>query len=450
MNFHIIYVSFQEHNVYSLVSTGFTMNKRVRSPARSLYKSLPLNIAKHITFFLYPHRLDYTDRFRDYLAVYPLCYFSVSLRLIKAVDDCHDSFPSSIEAMLNWEDCPTIDIYLESFDESTIEFIKPFLRSQRVEAVTLCHMSLSATAAMELVSSFEHAKNKAHLLRVMLTESSNQKNDQQEEQVSTARIVAELVARDKKLIYLWANESRLELSGGTLVKSGLLDSLKATSSLCYLFIRDVGLDSEGAVLLGSVLEEQRTIVSLDITCNEVGDRGIVAFANCLKKNTALRLLCLGSCKASSVAGCAVAEALEVNNTLDLLYMSDDDLGAASGYAFAAMLKKNSTLRRLHLDYCDLEAEGCRAFIAALAKNRSLKHLTLNCCGISEFDKTELVRVAEKHRVLEILEVAFKNELTSTEEVQCQYTASGAYWYSSDTNYARHLSARDSMRDIFRV
>ena len=320
-------------------------------------------------------------------------------------------------------------------------------KSQRIEALCYENLQMDVAIGRDLLQGWEDSKNRAHLFQFSFIKQLDRQDLERRWELQAAQFVADLIARDQKIVYFCVNESGLDLRCDILVKCGLLDSLKGSRSLCYLLLRGVGLDAQGTVLLARALHGQKTMRLLDISANHVGDVGLLAIAECLKINTSLRFLILCSCNATEVSGCALAHALEANATVDLLSMRDDDLGAASGHAFAEMLKKNKTLHRLHLDYCDLKSSGCRAFVEALTKNSSLKHLTLNHSGIDFHDKAALIRVAKERQVLEILQVEDRNELTIPVGSVSRYTLSTdyTYLYNFETTYARHLGAMNRQR-----
>ena len=375
-----------------------------------------------------------------WLMTYPLSYVSISLSL-----DVKDSNRplDRVSQVLETAACPVLDISLTcSPHASNLGILELLFRSKKVAAVgfKVLGSDMDAELIPHILQMFEESKNAAHLCRLKfhISPAISKRNGSR-----LAQAVARLIQHDKALLYLDTSDSGIDFSLSSLVESKFLDALKLSNSLCYLRIRGVGMDADGAMLLSRTMASQRTVELLDISQNPVGNKGVCALAECLKRNTTLRFLILCSCDVSEHGACALANALEVNTRLDLLFLKDDDLGAPSGQAFAAMLKVNKTLRRLHLDYCDLKPEGCRPFVEALSKNRTLKHLGLVHSGIGYHDRMKLIEVAKNGRTLEILYVEDRNELSKVVQSQPRYTLLGsfAYIYAFETNFAQHLRAR---------
>ena len=410
--------------------------KRTKQGSQSIFLTLPESVAKHVCFFLHPYDLNSLEELVELLLCFPTPYLSATLH---AIDQ--EARLDLLETVLSREYCPVLDIsfYCKQNGWRT-DFVKLLLRSSKVEAFAMKYDWMDAEVACELLDHLEKSTNKAHSFHFKFKESLRPGFGE--------RFVGEVVARDSVVLFLDVRHTGIKLTETALRECGLTRSLQSTPSLCYLTLRGVGLDTNGAVSLFRALARQHTVELLNVSENPIGDGAAYQLAKYLKQQDTLRFLMVCSVGVTAEGGCAIAKALEVNKTLDLLSMKDDNLGPASGTAFASMLKVNKTLRRLYLDYCDLGGEGCRDFIEAVSINKWLKHLKLNHNGIKVDDKLALLRIAKQRRVLEVLEVEDKNELSEIWEkgrTHCAaYGKNYRYEYSVASNYSRHLIAKSNL------
>lgn len=398
---------------------------------RSLFRSLPLSLARRVSVFLVSHNISKVEELIELLGVYPLIYISVDLAVPETTQQLENfsRFVADGASIV-------LDVLLhEPRGDFILPIVKLLLRSKFVEALTL-RKSHASPKEVKAISEFSvESINKCHLFQF-----SFDRTDDPEQEGRDAKAAAELVANDKKLCCLCIKNSGLKLPCARLKECGLLEALRTTNSLCYLGLGDAGIDAEGAILLAEVLQVNRTIEYLSIGANPFADKGVLALAESLLKITTLRTLKIPQVEATERGGMAIANALMGNNSLRQLHLKDDSLGPECGRAFAQMLKVNSSLRFLCLDFCELQAEGCKHFILALSVNRTLEVLRLNFNGITREDQVELTRKAKEGGVLKGLEVADRNLLASdTRQGNPKRVARNVMLWNK--SYASHLISR---------
>ena len=103
-------------------------------------------------------------------------------------------------------------------------------------------------------------------------------------------------------------------------------------------------------VLAAALEKNSTLTSIDLRCNQVGDKGLASLAAALKKNSTL-------------------------TRLDLIY---NEIGPEGAVGLAAALEKNTTVTSLDLSENRIGDEGAASMAAALEKNYALEVLELAC------------------------------------------------------------------------
>ena len=248
-----------------------------------------------------------------------------------------------------------------------------------------------------------------------------------------ADLIADILRKDRHLLYLDASEAQLDMSHKALLEAKFYKALQS-SKLCSLKMKSSGLETQTAVAIAEVLSGHKTLQLLDLSFNNLGDVGVIAIAQSLTSNTALKYLVLNKVEISSKGGCALANALRENECLELCYLQDDELGADTGKNLASMLTQNVTLKFLILSHCALGPDGCKAFVSALKQNRTLTHLIISHCGAAAVDKPALVEAAVEGQTLKALELKGINELGKSSPYEL---AQFCQFYGA---YRRHLLA----------
>ena len=118
-------------------------------------------------------------------------------------------------------------------------------------------------------------------------------------------------------------------------------------------IEDLSLESndfavEGARTLGRFLKsgQNKTLSSLNLGFNRLGDEGVVALVDGLKSNGSLRKLFIGDCNISDDGAIALASLLEHGSHLKDLFLQGNGIGEAGLMAVANALKRNQSLQYL--------------------------------------------------------------------------------------------------------
>uniref|UniRef100_G1TTF6 NLR family CARD domain containing 3 n=1 Tax=Oryctolagus cuniculus TaxID=9986 RepID=G1TTF6_RABIT len=143
------------------------------------------------------------------------------------------------------------------------------------------------------------------------------------------------------------------------------------------------IQAGAARALGRALQLNRSLTSLDLQENAIGDEGASAVAGSLKVNTALTALYLQVASIGTRGAQALGEALAVNRTLEILDLRGNAIGVAGAKALAKALKVNSSLRRLNLQENSLGMDGAICVATALSGNHGLQHINLQGNQIGE-------------------------------------------------------------------
>ena len=130
-------------------------------------------------------------------------------------------------------------------------------------------------------------------------------------------------------------------------------------------------EAGGAVMVGEMLQGNRTLTSIDLSINSLGEVGGAAIGAALTGNTTLTSIDLSINNLGEVGGAAIGAALTGNTTLTSIDLSMNKLGEVAGATLAEALTVNTTLTSIDLDANDaLPAATRTAIEAAVARNKA--------------------------------------------------------------------------------
>ena len=164
------------------------------------------------------------------------------------------------------------------------------------------------------------------------------------------------------------------------------------------------ITERGAATLAEMLKENRTLEQLDVNHNSIGDGGATALAEMLKENRTLQQLNV-SLNSIGVGGAtALAEMLKENRTLQQLNVMHNSIGVGGASALAEMLKENRTLQQLDVNLNSIGVGGATALAEMLKENRTLQQLDVSGNSIGEGGATALAEMLKENRTLQQLDV----------------------------------------------
>ena len=173
---------------------------------------------------------------------------------------------------------------------------------------------------------------------------------------------------------------RLTLCAGTLGEPGVRTLLEAVSAsrLELLDVQAAPIHPSSAAALCSCLSKNKTLKTLHLYWNHLGDAGMAALCATLMKDP--------------------------QPALSTLVVYNNDLTSVGAFAVAEMLKRNTVIHSLALVSNKLGEEGCAALCEAVAINTTLVRLDLSKCHLG-WDVTELAVVFRENRTLTAVNVS---------------------------------------------
>ena len=120
----------------------------------------------------------------------------------------------------------------------------------------------------------------------------------------------------------------------------------------------------------------RGVTELNISCNNIGDKGIALISTALQTNTAMTRRYVTKCNMSDDGAESLARALTVNKTLQELDVGYNDISDTGIAHIATALRTNNTLKELVIGGETATDEGALSLAAALTANSSMENLDL--------------------------------------------------------------------------
>ncbi|KAI8622230.1 hypothetical protein BC830DRAFT_1090570 [Chytriomyces sp. MP71] len=173
-----------------------------------------------------------------------------------------------------------------------------------------------------------------------------------------------------KAIESLTQELQESVDSGTIPKKLKLNGNKPE-------LRFSRIDDAHIKILVRALDSNNFLTFIDLSYNEIGDKGAVDVAGFLRTDTRVRKLVLQSNKIGEQGGSVLAKALVHNETLEEVDLSYNPIGNQGGMEVAAMLQVNETLSKLLIAGCDLSSDALIAIATVIGNTHKMKQLDIS-------------------------------------------------------------------------
>ncbi|XP_074093170.1 dynein regulatory complex subunit 5 [Macrotis lagotis] len=178
----------------------------------------------------------------------------------------------------------------------------------------------------------------------------------------------------------------------------LASAIKTCLTLKVFRLTRSKVDDEKARILIRNLLDHPSLLELDLSHNNIGDRGARAAAK-LINHSKLKILNLANNKIKALGAQSLAHALSVNTNLVSLNLRLNCIEDEGGQAIAHALQTNSTLTNLHLGSNELSEPTATLFSQVLSVNTTLTCINLSCNHIGLDGGKQLLEGMSENKTL---------------------------------------------------
>ena len=171
------------------------------------------------------------------------------------------------------------------------------------------------------------------------------------------------------------------------------------------------LSEEFQGIIKRLIDNDRTLTTLDINGNQIGSEGAKAIAEALEKNTTLKILNISDNKIGYKGVQYLAVALEYNTTLTTFDISYNNIGDIGVQYLAKALEYNTTLTTFDISRnLNISIKGVKALAEALTKNKKSALTTLNIevINLDNIGSKVLIKALKDNKHLTTLNINYNN------------------------------------------
>ncbi|EGZ22664.1 hypothetical protein PHYSODRAFT_488550 [Phytophthora sojae] len=208
--------------------------------------------------------------------------------------------------------------------------------------------------------------------------------------VDGAAAVGELLKTNKSLKTVTLSRNQIGDEGVKKLAERLSENAEA--GVKELSVTDVGISGAGLDSLAALVEKEScSLMTLQVSFNGL-ETASSKFFDAFKTNKSLTKLQMKECKLTDDHVAALAAALKQNSTLVEVDLSDNELTQASCAALADGLRDNKTLKILRLENNKCQDEGAVQLADVLAtSNTTLTYLEMGNNALTSVGMTPLLK-----------------------------------------------------------
>ena len=164
---------------------------------------------------------------------------------------------------------------------------------------------------------------------------------------------------------------------GNLRAQEIARALYENQTLQTLDISCNDIQVDGAKAMAEALHESKALQYLDVSNNNILDNGVIAISEYIKKNSTLQQLVISGNNISSKGAKQIAEAVKINTTLRNFDISNNKTSNDGVKFISDCLKHNCILKELNLSGNEITNEGIIELSEAISMNMTLLKLNIS-------------------------------------------------------------------------
>eukprot|EP01004_Peranema_trichophorum_P010684 NODE_950_length_2226_cov_40.526866_g812_i0.p1 GENE.NODE_950_length_2226_cov_40.526866_g812_i0~~NODE_950_length_2226_cov_40.526866_g812_i0.p1 ORF type:complete len:699 (+),score=144.91 NODE_950_length_2226_cov_40.526866_g812_i0:83-2179(+) len=199
------------------------------------------------------------------------------------------------------------------------------------------------------------------------------------------------------------------LLGASVVELG--PALSLNSTLVELNLEDNGITSEIASKFGNGLLKA-SLMTLNVSNNKIGDRGMRPILDCFKFHSQLRYLDLSNTNITAQSMEDVVSLLRMCPNIETLQVDGNAIGSEGVTLLASTIKEYHSLTSLNIDRCGLDTPSIIALSIALSHNPLFTSLTISGNNMSDEAFRSLSYSLKRMTMLVVLDLS-NNAITDS-------------------------------------
>ena len=224
--------------------------------------------------------------------------------------------------------------------------------------------------------------------------------------------ICKRLENNKTIISLNLYENSTSNKGATEIAT----MLQTNTTLTSLILWNNRLGTEEVKTIAKALQANTTLTSLNLGFNYIGGSGATEIAAMLQTNTTLTSLILWGGAIEDAGAIKIAKALQTNTTLTSFDLSNNDISDTGATEIAKTLKTNTTLTSLNLSDNGISDTGATEIAAMLQTNTTLTSFDLSNNKISDTGATEIAKTLKTNATLTSLNLS-NDEISDTVAIE---------------------------------
>lgn len=199
----------------------------------------------------------------------------------------------------------------------------------------------------------------------------------------------------------------------------IANCITSTQTLVSLSLPSNMIDDELLGTLVQGLQENRSIVHIDLSHNEIANLGARLLAGLIENNPTISSLILSDNKIHADGGSHIGRALMENSTLEELDLRLNRLSDRGGAKIFDGLAENDALQSLNLSCNSLSSSSCKKCADYVQfSGCALRHLDISCNDLNANDMQVLLRGMESNSTIRSIDIRQDAATSSSSPSEC--------------------------------
>ena len=181
--------------------------------------------------------------------------------------------------------------------------------------------------------------------------------------------------------------------------------LYGSNNLKYFSLINNNLQTEGMIKITKALQKIRSLIVLEVKCNNIGKETADDIADVISHNAGLHLLNLSHNNLQTEGAIKIAKALQKIRYLQILHMNDNNIGDEAASDIAAVISCNNFLSQLYLSYNALQMNGIKKIVNVLQGKTTLQKFAIGGSKIGNDTVDGIMKILSQGLQLTVIDLS---------------------------------------------